>query len=649
LTAKVYSVPPSVDKLSELFQEFYVQAAANIATHIQSLSTRQYRDPSPALSVSSRISVHTNRSATLRSKASKDKIALSEKSIPEQQMLTPNEVSERRKARRLLEQKRTALEEAVERRVCEAIYDRIWRHRSTLDEVRDEKLRSRTAALALVGINLKDLGIDFDGSTSPDVSPAALASQVEEWIAKARECLLQMNDSHSPFGKLQCLALTHKHIVDLLTKLHQSSSSADEILPTLIYTLITSPPESLNVISNLHYIQRFRSASKINGEAAYCLTNLEAAITFLETVDLASLRADEALEGPAKSSSRPTTPRAETPSPWSPGLPTSAGLSSPATTPLTAVPTSLSSLPSSHPLRSPLNAKPSLPASPAHERRLSNIFQPPARAIGAASDVVRTTADTGFRNISSTLDSSFKLLFGRLKEQHIQGDGTTSNGTIIVPKTLDDARKLVSPRPLLDEEGNISEASSFADQPEDPLDNPSPKADDRLLDLVGGRKPMPRDRSADSNLSNGSNGRRVGLTAETRAAKESSISPNLPSPAPSITSINSMPNAAVESMRSLGNTLNPLNRLAGMNVMRGFGRGPTSTPTPVAKPVSAVLPPSVEGDRSPAKSFAELDMEPPIRRFVEMASVEKLSIGEVGELLRDYQRLAGVLKAMGAY
>ena len=647
--AKVYATPPSIDKLSDLFQDFYLQAESNILTHIQSLSTRQYRESSPAPSVSSRTSNHIIGSGKPNAKASKDTLSLNEKSAPEQQMLTPSEVAERRKARRLLEQKRIALEEAVEKRVCEGIYDRIWRHRSTLDEVRDEKLRSRTAALALVGINLKDLGIIFDGSATPDVSSATLASQVEEWISKAREGLVKMNEAKCPLGKLQSLASTHQHIVDLLTKLHQSSSSADEILPTLIYTLITSPPEGLNVISNLHFIQRFRSANKINGEAAYCLTNLEAAITFLETVDLATLRADEALEGPPKSSSRPTTPRSETPSSWIPGIPSSASLSSPATTPLTAVPTQLSSASLSHPLRSPLTAKP-LPSptpSPSHERRLSNIFQPPAKAFGAASDAVRTTADTGFRNISNTLDSSFKLLFGRLKEQHVQGEGATANVRIFVPKTLDDSRNLVSPRPLLDEDGNISEVSSFADQVDDP-DNTSPKvSDDRLLELISGQKTM-RDRSVDSTLSTDSNGKRVAFTAESISARGNAGSPvhQLPVQANAPTSV---PNSAVESMRNLGNTLNPLNRLAGMNVMRGFGRSNSSssvTPTPPPAPLN--VEPTLEKDRVAADRGGE-KAEPPIQRFLDLGEVGELRIGDVSELLKDYQRLAGVLKGMDAF
>lgn len=179
----------------------------------------------------------------------------------EQQMLTPQEISDRRKAKKMLDRKRIALEEAVERIVCQRVYNRIWRHRASLDEVRDEKLRSRTAALSLVGIGLQDLGINFhqQPSESDEI-------QIQAWISKARDGLLRMNDAKYPLGKLQQLAAAHKNIVDLLTALHQSESSADEILPTLIYTLITTPPEGINVISNLHFVQRFRAASKVDGE-----------------------------------------------------------------------------------------------------------------------------------------------------------------------------------------------------------------------------------------------------------------------------------------------------------------------------------------------------------------------------------------------
>ena len=59
--------------------------------------------------------------------------------LSDQQMLTPSEISDRKKQRRQLEVKRLALEEAVEKGVCEKVYSKIWRHRTTDDQERDEK------------------------------------------------------------------------------------------------------------------------------------------------------------------------------------------------------------------------------------------------------------------------------------------------------------------------------------------------------------------------------------------------------------------------------------------------------------------------------------------------------------------------------
>ena len=41
-------------------------------------------------------------------------------------------------------------------------------------------------------------------------------------------------------------------------------------------------------------------------------------------------------------------------------------------------------------------------------------------------------------------------------------------------------------------------------------------------------------------------------------------------------------------------------------------------------------------------------VSPPIKRFMEIQSPADLRIGEVLELLRDYRRLAGALKELGA-
>ena len=627
LSAKVHSTPPSIDRLSEYFQDFYLKAESHIATHISALSSLQYRGTSPKPSTSSKSAIASKEAKRPRSISSKDTLN-SMDGASEQQMLTPEEISERRRARRLLQRKKLALEEAVERCVCERVYGRIWRHRSTLDEVRDEKLRSRTAALALVGIGLQDLGINIDTSQSmSEGSEDTVQSQIEDWISRAREGLLKMNEAKCPLGKLQHLASAHKCIVDFLTDLHQSSSSADEILPTLIYTLITTPPEGINVISNLHFTQRFRAAGKIDGESAYCLTNLEAAITFLETVDLATLRESEPLEGPPRSSSRPSTPRTEIRPEWA------SRTTSVSTTPSAGVQDSEASGHSSPPAFSHPLQSPQPPASPSHQRRLSHLFQPPVSALGAASDAVRTTADQGFKNIGNTLDTSFKFLFGRLKEQHITG-----NGELL---TLDDARKLVDPKSKDEDEDNMVGGGPTEEQLES-LPETKSTADDTLLSVFAGRKQPPRDRSTDSIQSSGS-GKRVAFAAEVNHTKEKAGSPSQLSAMQHDTA--QAANTAVESMRSLGNTLNPLNRFAGMNVMRGFGRSTSST----SVEIKAQEPPKSDDDQGAASKGGENSpqanrISPPIQRFMDVSDAAQLRIGEVAELLKDYKRLAAGLK-----
>ncbi|OAR00881.1 hypothetical protein LLEC1_07959, partial [Akanthomyces lecanii] len=313
LSAKVHSTPPNIDKLSQLFQDFYTLASSHIQTHISALATRQRRGPSPspsASSISSAASRFRSRTASLKSsKDSKPKLEV------EHQMITAEELADRKKARKALEVKKGLIEEAVERRLCEAIYDRIYRHRSTHDEAQDDKLRSKTAALALVNIGLTDLGIDLGQEEDDDKekdggAPRFRDEQIRESLEPARKELVAMSDSHYPHGKINHLKAVHKSIVDTLSHF-QPSASADEIMPMLIYTLITLPPEHLHAISDLHFMQYFRWEPKLTGEAAYCLTNFEAAISFLETVDLSTLRDDEHPSGPQKTTEA-TTAKPET-------------------------------------------------------------------------------------------------------------------------------------------------------------------------------------------------------------------------------------------------------------------------------------------------------------------------------------------------
>jgi len=562
LSAKVHPTPPNIDSLSAKFQEFYALAASHIHTHIDTLASRQRREQSPASSSSARSSA----ASLLRAKAASIEIKDRPKELPvrrasEQQLLTADEVAERKKARKALEQQRGLLEEAVERRLCEGLYNRIYRHRSTQDEEQDAKLRSKTAALSVVGIGPRDLGVDLgDAGLEPEAA-AAKQEEVRESLEQARKELVLMNQSRYPLGKLNHLKAVHKAIIDTLSHFHPSSS-ADELMPMLIYTLITLPPEDLNVISDLHFIQRFRWEPKLFGEAAYCLTTLEAAISFLETVDLSTLRADEAPSGPPKASAgRPVTPRSDTfPPAYAPGL---------------SVPTTSTAETSSNqaagvkPAPSPTGLR---VAVQLRNRRLSDLVNTPALAIGAASDAMFNTADQSLKNIGNSLGDSYKFLLGKLIDQ--KDALTNSGGEVLVPKTLDDARKMLGTPPPEDDVSVASGASSVHGQD----DEMKHAKDDKLLNLIGGTRKASRDHSADSSRSAGSSKRVLFAASEEDKAKERASGTLTPS------SSAAAPNnpALIESMRSLGNQLNPMSRLSGF---RGFGRT-ASTPAP-SKEVAA--------------------------------------------------------------
>ncbi len=555
LSAKIHPTPPNVDNLAHKFQEFYGLASSHISTHIAALATRQSRDQSPAPSGSTRASAASILRAKAASIGSREKSRASPpRTESEQQMITADELANRKRARKALEQKQGLLEEAVERRLCEGIYDRIYRHHSTHDEAQDDKLRSKTAALAVVGIGPADLGVDL-GELSTE-SPEAAAEQqddVRKWLDQARRELVLMNESRYPLGKLNRLKSAHKSIVDTLSNFYPSSS-ADEIMPMLIYTLITLPPEKLNVISDLNFVNRFRWEQKIEGEAAYCLTSLEAAISFLETVDLSALRADEAPSGPPKTISTPATPRTETfPPAYSPGL-SMLTLAAPDTTAGAAA---------------GLKPAPS-PTGLLRNRRLSDLVNTPAQAFSQASDAVINTfnaADQGLKTIGTSLEGSYKLFLGKFGKQNGEPDGN-----MIVPRTLDDARKLIGTPPP-DDDGSVSGASSSHSPQDAEGQRRAAAREDRMLTLVGGKK-APRDHSADS-MTSATSSKRVIFAEDAR--KEGITTPG------SIAGSTSSNPALMDSVRNFGSSLNPMSRLSGIGGFRAFGRTTSTPAVPTAR------------------------------------------------------------------
>ncbi|RDA87993.1 hypothetical protein CP532_3440 [Ophiocordyceps camponoti-leonardi (nom. inval.)] len=660
LGQKVHPTPPNIERLSQLFQEFYNVASSHVATHIKALATRQMRNLHQPSSSTTTTSTTTTAGGMM------------------QQMMTAEELAERRKCRKQLEARRLYLEEAVERRLCEGIYHRIYRHPSTQDEAQDDKLRSKTAALALVGIGLSDLGVQAvveKKAESQDATRIDGDDDDKKLVSAAHEHLVAMSESRYPLGKLNRLRAVHRSIVDALARI-RPAASADELLPLLIYSLITLPPQHLHITSDLHFVQHFRHAHKLQGEEAYCLTNLEAAISFLQTVDLATLREDERLDGPPRSAA--STPRAETFPPAYPTTPSrdpsveggrggGGGLKPP---------------PSHH------HPPPSVVVS--RGRSLSDLVNTPAQAFGAASGAVFNTADHGLKTISASLGDSYAFLVAKVRDGSTTSNTSTSStssnsssssstantkNVVTLPRTLDDARKLVTtppPDPPPPQAEDVKQSTNNNN-------NNTPRRDPTFENTTSRSSPSPSP-SPSKSASSPATIKRSSTVAASAAAALFSDDTSSSSSKPQ------SPAAVLDQVRSLGSSFNPMARLSGISIRR-FGRTSTSSSLPASSSATAVALTASSSSSSPAKDVvvepsdggelteafpdlaealppkelppsprphlhlqtqAQTRIPPPIRRFIEVGDPSDLRIGEVRDLLLDYRRLASALRNLGA-
>ncbi|KAJ6256125.1 Vacuolar protein-sorting-associated protein [Drechslerella dactyloides] len=388
-------------------------------------------------------------------------------------------------------------------------------------------------------------------------------------------------------------------ITDVLTALVPSTtSSADHILPVLIYTLIISPPD-INITSNLLYIQRFRYHKLVDGEDAYCLTNLEAAISFLETVDMGTLTATEAftrlqLESDALTSRLPhdTTGHSSLRSPISTPAPTIASVNS-------AAQLSISSAQKD-------NTGASLVLGPV--KRITYLT-PVEFAASAATSAVNT-ADQSLKTIGNSLENSYKFLFGKLSDKRTE-----------LPKTLEDVRKLVgtptqdrelSKGPIIEDQRALTRTKAGESSGSDTV---AASVQDVEKDDGNRRK----------NITSGAPVDPIGSPQDTTDLQQSS------------SGLAYTPVA--DSVRNLGSHLG---RFAGnINVIRSFSRTQMNKTPP---PLEPDVPPNLK--QHPHQDISKL--QPPVQRFLETEASD-LKIGDIDLLLRDYRRLVTALKNAGAF
>ncbi|ODQ67042.1 hypothetical protein NADFUDRAFT_81660 [Nadsonia fulvescens var. elongata DSM 6958] len=268
-----YSRPLQPNDVSELFQSFYILFREKSLDYLKSVSVTTSLSCSNLSTTSPSKIVGRLRG---NSAASNSNVGMPMESFEEMVQRKRN-----RSNREILVQNYLEL---AEKEICEKIYDKIfWLSNTRYDREYNEYLDSRIEALNTIGISTEQLDI-LDFSTQKLLS---LLKPLSKYFT-------DLDESHNPREKLQNLIYMHHQLVEILkssTSSSSPSSNADIILPSLIFCIVYF--KSSNPFLNLLFIKRFRNEQKLEGEALYCLTNFEAALSFVGQISLQDLNLNE--------------------------------------------------------------------------------------------------------------------------------------------------------------------------------------------------------------------------------------------------------------------------------------------------------------------------------------------------------------------
>ncbi|KAA8898861.1 hypothetical protein TRICI_006444 [Trichomonascus ciferrii] len=254
-----YSTPLSGDDISNLYQEFYgdFQVAAD----------KYLKEKTRMRSVSAAAVPSTQAMETYQEIAQKKR--------------------ERNKRPAILNQ----YVELAEKRAIESVYEKLFTLSFSVesDMKTNDQIHDRINVLRQIPITLAHLDLD---TKEVDVAE----SELFRLLGRAGKELNNMDAAKNAKEKLECLLRAHKIIVMTLSEhLKAKSSSADLILPALIYTFIYY--DTPNLWLNFQFITRFRNNRFLHGEQLYCLTNFEASLRFLQSVTLHSIGITEPPQG----------------------------------------------------------------------------------------------------------------------------------------------------------------------------------------------------------------------------------------------------------------------------------------------------------------------------------------------------------------
>jgi hypothetical protein len=208
------------------------------------------------------------------------------------QMETYEEIAEKKRERALRPVRLREYIETAEARACANVYERIFQPGVGDDVERSEDIQARVKAIRGLSVTFRHLDFDIKDSVLLNgLTDQEAEDIIYDKLKPAGEEFKHINDArcNTPLKKLEHFVQGHRFVVQALTEIFPQSSntSADMILPALIYTLVVFEVDALWL--NLAFICRFRNASFVDGEPSYVLTNIQAATGFLESANYESL------------------------------------------------------------------------------------------------------------------------------------------------------------------------------------------------------------------------------------------------------------------------------------------------------------------------------------------------------------------------
>ncbi|KAJ1877104.1 hypothetical protein LPJ66_012174, partial [Kickxella alabastrina] len=165
-----------------------------------------------------------------------------------------------------------ALAECVEKLALETVHLQVFSPPFSDDAAQDQRFASKVAALNLAGITLDHLGL-----TAKTLDGRRDLARI---CADTGDLLARMDRVKSPAEKLKLIVDAHRRIVDRMQKA-EAGLSADSILPVLIFAMVRANPPRF--VSNLRFVQRFRTRALMAPQVEYCMTNAVAAVSFVDS------------------------------------------------------------------------------------------------------------------------------------------------------------------------------------------------------------------------------------------------------------------------------------------------------------------------------------------------------------------------------